>query len=206
MKTRLFTLVFMVLAVNAQAQTSPSSTIVKVFEMMVSTSSDCSGPIMVFQTANPTPVDFAQLPTFGVGSIPDFTYHCLMFHIDDLITVVPQTTDGVCVAASPSVVDIYSDPGEDYSVTPAGAPIIAHPGVEDDPWIYFSDSSQSSATNNCFAPNTNGCACSGPCPLTAFAMRSDTTHTLVVDLDNKLVGSGAACTVNQPISAVMSFR
>ena len=193
-----FASIFLGLTIGAQAMTSPSSSVVKVFEMRASVKSDCTGAVTVFKTASPTAVDLVGRPTFGSGTIADGTYHCLMFHIDDLITVVPQATTGVCTAGSPVTMDIFSDPVNDVSITPEGTTIHATANTEDDPWVYFSDSTQALATNNCFEPNTSGCACSGPCPLTALTLNSDQTHRLFIDFDNRVDGSGSVCTVLLP--------
>jgi hypothetical protein len=185
-------------AMNGQATTSPSSLIVKVFEMRVSKNSDCTAAITVFKTASPTAVDLISQPVLGSGSIPDGTYHCLMFHVDDLVTLVPMATTGVCTGGVPVTLDMFSDPVNDVSISPDGMVIHATPGGEDDPWVYFSDSNQALAVNNCFEPNTSGCACSGPCPLTPLTISSDQTHNLVLDLVNRVDGSGSSCTLLLP--------
>jgi hypothetical protein len=202
--------VFLGSVINARATTSPTSpasSIVKVFEMRASVNSDCSSPTVVFKTASPAADDLSGIPTFGSGAIPDGTYHCLMFHIDDQITVVPQATTGSCTAGSAVTMDIYSTT-DDVSFTPEGVKIPATTG-EDDPWVYFSDSSQAAASNNCFEPNTNGCACSGPCPLSALTLTSDQTHRLIINLDNRINGSGASCALLLPPAmpqSIMSIK
>jgi hypothetical protein len=200
----IFIMVLLGGAMNGQAApTSPSSLTVKVFEMRVSKNSDCSGSVTVFKTASPMSVDLVGNPTLGAGAIPDGTYHCVMFHIDDLITVVPQATTGACIAGSPTPMDIYTS-GTDVSVTPDGVKIPATPG-EDDPWVYFSDSALASTVNNCFEPNFTGCACSGPCKLTTpLTISSDQTHSFVLDLDSRVDDVGGVCTVLLPPALLQS--
>src|ERR1035438_906201 len=81
---------------RAEAVTSPSSSVVQVFEMRASVNSDCSNAVTVFKTATPSAVDLMANPTFGSGAIPDGTYHCVMFRINDLISIVPQSTTAGC--------------------------------------------------------------------------------------------------------------
>jgi hypothetical protein len=180
--------------------TSPSSSVVKVYEMDASLKSDCSSPITIFKTASPTAVNLVNNPTINSGVISDGTYHCLMFHIDNLVTVVPQAPgNGSCTANVQVTVDIFSDTSNEVSMSPAGVTIRPNPYVEVDPWVYFSDSSQASSANNCFEPNLNDCACSGPCPLTPMTISADATHSLVLNLNNRLDGSNpAACAVALP--------
>ena len=182
---------------NGQAATSPSSLIVKVFEMRVSKNSDCSDAVTIFRTASPTAVDLAGHPTLGVGAIPHGTYHCLMFHIDDLVTLVPLAADGLCTGG-PVTLDIFGDAVNDLSVSPDGMAIHATANVSDFPWVYFSDSPLASTINNCFEPNHTGCVCSGPCPLTPLTVSSDRTLSLVLNLDDRVIGTGGPCRLLLP--------
>ncbi len=184
-------------AMNAAAQTSAASLIVKVFEMRVSTSSDCTGSITIFKTASPTPVDLVQNPTLGSGAVADGTFHCFMYQISDMITATPAADDGLCtVAGAPYLLDIFNS--TDQSLTPPpGTSIQGHTGVEDFPWIYFSDSSVSAPGNNCFQPTEN-CNCgAAPCSLIPLTLTKDETRTLVVNFSAHLNGVGS-CTLNAP--------
>lgn len=186
----------------AHAATSPSSIIAKVYEMRASEKSDCSNPVTVFKTVNPTPVDLMTSPTLGVGALPNGTYHCVMFHISDILRVVPAATEGSCVAGTAYDLDYFVDQFEDISYTPENVQIVAHPGTQDNPWIYFSDSSEADPINNCFEKNYNGCACSGPCTMTPLIELLDETHSLVININNKLDGSGPACALLQPVMSI----
>jgi hypothetical protein len=138
-------------------------------------------------------------------------YHCVMFHIDNLVTLTSPPDGGSC-AGGTEALDMFGGKGTEISVSPAGATITPNPGVEVDPWIYFSDSSLASNSNNCYAPNLNGCPCSGPCPLTALTIPvTGATHTLVLNLNNRISGSGISCTLVLPVNgsgvtSAMSIR
>ncbi len=196
---------------NAAAVTSPASLFVKVFEMRVSTSSDCSRSVTVFKTAFPDSVDLLTNPTLGSGAVNDGTYHCLMYHVSDKITVTPLVNDPPgcdpavppcgCVVGTQYNLDFFAT-APTASVSPDGAPIAAT-GGEDQPWIYFSDSAQSASVNNCFQP-TEVCACAAPCPLPGpLALSQDQTHILVMNFNGQLDGSsGTSCVL---IPAVIGF-
>ncbi len=196
-------LLFLGLASGAKALTSASSVKVKVFEMRASVNSDCSGAVTIFKTDNPTPVDLMTNPLLGSGALTNGTYHCLMFHIDDILTVVPQTTDGSCTAGTAYNLDIFTDQFQNLSATPEGVVILAHPGIEDDPWIYFNDSTATALTNDCFAKVNDGCSvCSGPCRMTPLNETSDQTHSLVINTNFKVDGSSTTCVMLQPVMSI----
>jgi hypothetical protein len=189
---------------GAQALTGASSIKVKVFEMRASANSDCSNPVAIFKTDNPTPVDLMTNPVLGSGALPNGTYQCLMFHISDILTVVPQSDDGTsCKANMEYPLDIFTDLHENLSATPEGVTILAHPGVEDDPWIYLSNSSVANTTNDCFSKTHDNCAlCSGPCKMNPIVEMSDQTHSLVINVNSKVDGSGIACVMQRPVMSI----
>ena len=93
MKTKLALLAgILACTMPAQANTSPSSMLVGIFEMRVSTNSNCTPTITIFKTGTPTPVDFDQNPVFGSGIVTDGTYHCAMFQINDQITEIGRAS------------------------------------------------------------------------------------------------------------------
>jgi len=112
--------------------------------------------------------------------------------------------------------DIFQGP-DDTTSAPGGTSFHSIPNNDDHPWVYFSKSNLAQPANNCFepGPTTNGCACSGPCPLgTALTLNADTTRKLVFTFDNRLNGSGAACTpvlppnvpLTGPVQPLMSIQ
>lgn len=197
----------MVEAQRVEAATSPSSLVAKVMEVVMSTKNDCTSAISVFKAASPTATDFIANPTLGTGPIPDGTYHCVGIHVSDLVTVTPKADDGAsCKAGTAFTQDIYTTAmNGDVSYTPGGTLINATGSPtspsEDDPWLYFSDVSQAAATNTCFLPPFAQCACvnAGPCPLTAFTVSGDQTHTLTINFANKVGDFGnGRCEIHFP--------
>jgi hypothetical protein len=192
----------------AQGVVSPSSVMVKVYEMRVSRNSNCSGATSVFNTASPTAVNLFASPGFGSAVISTGTYHCVMFHISDFISFTPQTTEGTCVAGTAiNNFDIFqSGNGQPDSIDPNGMHIIASAGpTEDRPWIYFSDAASAAATQ---APGPN-LSCVQPTPGTSnaclmapFNVFSDQSRSLVLDFDNQIGPFGGPCTAHAPTLSV----
>ncbi len=95
-----FSLLLSLSGVTAFAVVNPSSLTVKVYGVAVSTSADCSSPIVVFSNTTPTAVDFVKNPVLGTGDIADGTYQCVMITISDQVTATPANTEGSCTAGT----------------------------------------------------------------------------------------------------------
>src|SRR5436305_10349522 len=86
------------ISLAALAAVDASSVKLKVYGVAVSTSADCSNPIVVFSSDVPTELDLAQNPTLGTGTVPDGTYQCVMITFSDQVKATPKTTEGACIA------------------------------------------------------------------------------------------------------------
>jgi hypothetical protein len=182
-------------AVPARANTDPSSLQLTVYEMRVSENADCSSPVTVFKDDAALPVDFAANASFGAGTIPNKTYHCMMSHISDQMTVVPLATVAPdCTAGQTYVQDIFNDNLIDVSIDPGGTTVTGTPSADEKPWIYFSDAPSASAANGCYQATLSGNG--GPCVLTAVNLSGDATMSLVFDFDNKIGSANASCGAN----------
>jgi len=208
-KIAAFLMVLFGLAMNAQAVISPTSLKVKIFEMRVSKNTDCSGAVRVFSTSSPTPVDFFSNPDFGSGVISTGTYHCVMFHISDIVSFIPEVSnyEPLCVAGTSFSYDIFESGAT--SVSPDGVAIngtgTSTIPSEDDPWIYLSDSPTAITTNNgCFQPTKTGTG--GPCVMTPLTLLSDQAHSLVMDADLQVEDGGGTCILNPTSPLVISIR
>ena len=209
LKTALFALVpslalTPVLASRARAAVSPSSVQIKVKQVMISTSSDCSSPVSVNVNASPVYEELTANPTLLSGAIAAGTYKCLMIDMSSLIKYTPATGDGAsCVAGTQVTRDLcrqstFAIPGGGTGSCTGTAP---DDGVESYFWIYFSTTGNSSTS-------------SGQTPSTAMPLASplvvngSSAVTFVADFDGKLVsdtdGSGnPICDCNPP---AVSFR
>ena len=205
-----FVVVFLVWTLSAQAVSSPSSLKVQIYEMRLSKNSDCSAALSVFNTASPTSVDLFGSPDLGSGVISTGTYHCVMFHISDIVSFVPANNiEPMCSSTTTYHYDIFQSPA--VSVSPEGT-LINATGTpttfpEDSPWIYLSDAPTAAATNGCFQPTKSGAE--GPCPMAPLTILSDQPHTLVMNANGQLGDWGqGTCILNltrdNPVA--ISFR
>jgi hypothetical protein len=79
---------------------------VTVYKVAISTNGDCSSPITVFSSAAGEVKDFATSPTLGSGSVPKGTYNCIMIEMNDILSVIPATSHGTCVAGTAIDTDV----------------------------------------------------------------------------------------------------
>jgi hypothetical protein len=165
--------------------TNPAHLYQKVYEVMVSTSADCTGLFPIFKNNSPTPLDWTTNPVIGAGVVPNGTYNCIAAKTDDIQTYVPAADEGAgCVAGTTYTWDIF--PTGAQSVAPDGSTINGRGDnsnpptsqVEDDPWSYMSING---------SVNNTGSAPSSPYPLgSAWVVNGDVTHQIVVDFDGTI--------------------
>jgi hypothetical protein len=198
------------LTAKADAHGNPSSILIKVFEIRLSKNSDCSNSVSIFKTASPAAADFAANPNLGSGVLPMGTYHCMAIHLSDIITVTPATSEGtVCTAGTPFTTDIFNTPAQgDISVDPVTGALIngrgdpVAPLIEDDPWVYFSDATGASSSNNCYRPTVVS-AGQGPCLLSALPVTGNQTRTIVYDFDGVVGDYGNGhCQLGPPVISI----
>jgi hypothetical protein len=113
MKTnlRLITLGLAVLgsvtSAHAVVHVNPANILVTVYGIAVSTSTDCSNPVVLFDSLTGTQFDFLNNPVLGGGDIADGTYPCVMINMSDVVQFSPATSDGSsCVAGTTYSIDI----------------------------------------------------------------------------------------------------
>jgi hypothetical protein len=118
---------------------TPTYVNMKIYEMRVSTSADCSNGRVVFKNDNAGYENMMANPTLGSGQIPNGTYECIMIHYSDQLRFAPsanQGSHGVCIqdqeslmdGSAPDAVDGWDEPDGTHHDNTAG---------EDRPWVYF---------------------------------------------------------------------
>jgi len=184
---------------SAKAVTNPSSVKIKIFEMRLSQSANCSNSITVFSNGAGTTQDMVNNPTLGAGAIPNGSYKCVMVKISNLISYVPVAIDGACVPGTTYQRNIFR--AGSTSVDPNGNVIHGQGAtssdlIEVDFWAYFAiGGTVSGQGNSCNSPS-NACTLSTPITIT-----SDRTGTLVTDFDGQIDGSsngGTTCDLKPP--------
>ncbi len=92
---------------NTFAVTDPSELKIKVYQVSVSLSSDCTSPVTILTSATGVETDFMASPTLGSGTLADGTYNCVMITMEDVIKFKPLANDGaVCTAGTEYSIDL----------------------------------------------------------------------------------------------------
>jgi hypothetical protein len=81
------------LTFSAVAATSPSELILKIYQVSVSLSADCSSPTTILSSVDGQEMDFMSNPVLGSGTLADGTYNCVMITMDDVIKYRPVAND-----------------------------------------------------------------------------------------------------------------
>ncbi len=116
---------------SARASVTASVFELKIYKFAVSTSEDCSNPIIVYENAAPEYSDFAKGPTFGSWHLADGTYKCVMFEMSDHIRYTPGTNEGACLQGKAYTDDVcrkHGDGGSGGGGGPNGGPGDGGPG------------------------------------------------------------------------------
>jgi len=109
MKT-IISLFFTFFPLGVLAVTSASSLKLKIYQVSVSASTDCSSPITILSSSSGTETDFMTDPVIGSGSVPDGTYPCMMITMDDVIKYKPLANDlPGCTAGTEYTADLCRD-------------------------------------------------------------------------------------------------
>ena len=200
---------FLVTLGEAWAATSTSELLIKVYQVAVSASTDCSGPQVIFTSTSGTEVDFLKNPMLGGGNIPDGTYPCIMINMSDVIKYRPTANDGtLCVAGTQYFSDVCrSDSSEstdlfngstttNVACTGINPPTAASVGANQVTLYLFTTSPSTGAAFRSGA--ANGFLLGNP-----FVVSGSSTGTFVVDVTNKVMDNGSYCEMDAP---TFSFR
>jgi hypothetical protein len=92
-----------------------SSVTIHLYALWISTSANCSNPILVQQhPAAGVDKDFMQNPVLFQGSPANGSYQCVMFKMSDVLRMKPATSFGACVAGVEYAGDIYREGETDW--------------------------------------------------------------------------------------------
>lgn len=109
----------------------PASVSLGLYALHVSTSADCSDPVLVqHHGADPVLVDLMEEPLLFSGSPPEGSYSCVVLTMSDVIGMRPASSFGDCVAGEAYQGDIYRD-GDSSWKDLAGAAVVGHGSSED---------------------------------------------------------------------------
>ena len=82
------------------AYTDPTSAKITIYGVALSPNQDCSNAKVIGYNAAGTTYDFLQNPNIVTGNIDPGTYQCVILYMKALLTFIPKTTTGNCVAGT----------------------------------------------------------------------------------------------------------
>jgi hypothetical protein len=203
MKKSLLTLVPVGVGISivALAAVDPSSVKLKVYAVAVSTSADCSNPLVVFSSDVPTETDMAQNPTLGTGTVPDGTYQCVMITISDQVKATPKTTEGACIAGAEFSGGVCQD-NESTNLlggTTFGPETTCTAG-EDKVTLYLTTgTTRTKGGGALLKPTSTADPDHGLALAQPWVVSGTSTGTFVVDFTGKVGPGGGECGVDPPL-------
>jgi len=182
--------------VSCWAATDPSEVNIKIYELWVSTNSDCTNMTRIYNEANPSYQNMVNGPTFGQASVPNGTYNCVAWKMSDILSYRPAANEGNdCVQGTLYTRDLFRADSTEPSICPDGATIngtgtMANQ-IEDKMCIYVSVGGSND-------PDA-GMEPSNPFTLTnAFVVNGDVNGTMVTDFRGKVIDAGNECDCEAP--------
>jgi hypothetical protein len=199
-KIRRLSILTVLVPCSAWAGVNPTSVLINLYSASVSVSADCSKPRVVFKSEVPIQVDFANNPTLGGGSLADGTYRCIILRISDVVSFVPETTSGACVAGTTYKHHLLeSDPAyQNFDATNWGAMATSAANLNKPEIIpiVLTTSGSGSTTAGMVAKPTSATD-TGPLYLSsAFVVNGTKSSKINAILNGKVDGSNPPCYFN----------
>lgn len=200
---------FLMIMSQAWSATSTSELLIKVYQVAVSASTDCSNPLVIFSSSAGTEVNFLSNPILGGGNIPDGTYPCVMINMSDVIKYRPTANDGTrCVAGTQYFSDVCrSDSSESTDLFNGSTTTTVACTGTNPPTADSVGPNQVTLYMFTTSPNTGSCfrtgAANGATLQSPFVVSGSSSGTFVVDVTNKVMDNGSYCEMDQP---TFSFR
>lgn len=207
--SRFISIAAVLLATNALAGTvlppvDASSLKLKVYSIMLSTSSLCTSPITVFSSAVPTEVDFLASPTLGSGNPADGTYNCVIIKMSDNIKFKPTTSSGSCVSGVEYVNDVCrSDNGGTTQAPDAVGAATSCTGTDPLPvpdivHLYLTTNALAGTGGNTFLQPTSSSSTNGIKLISPLVVAGTAKSKFVVNAAGAVDGSNSTCGMNPP--------
>ncbi|MEO5668898.1 MAG: hypothetical protein ABIR96_12635 [Bdellovibrionota bacterium] len=171
----------------------------KVYKFAVSSHTDCSSPVTVFENTAGVEKDMLLGPTFGVGTIPNGDYSCVMIELSKIIKTASATTSGGCTAGA-QFSDVICQDGQASQLID-GTPVTCSgdsANAQNVTLFITTVSDGDSGNRSLLPPLSTTDTTSGLKLSAAFSVDSLTSGTLTVDPRNFLDGSGGYCSTSAP--------
>jgi hypothetical protein len=192
---------------TSSAAVDPSKLLVTIYGVAVSTTTDCSNPIVLFDAPAGIETDFLNKPVIGGGDIPDGTYPCVMINMSDVIRFVPSANEGSdCVAGTTYSIDVCrSDNGCTFDIrngTTFSSGNSAH-GTNTSPssdivTLFLTTNSAAGGSNNFQKPTSTSDTTRGLPLGSAFVVSGTSAGKFTVNAQGRILSSGGQCGMNPP--------
>ena len=174
----------------------------QVYEAWVSVNGDCSNPVQVFSRDDLGYQEFSGQTNIGQGEIAVGTYNCVILIMSDNILFTPAANDGAqCVSGTEYTADVCNSDNPAALEFPDQSSAVCSDGDDRVP-LYLSTSStstSSSGSHNPFEPPTGSADADSGFRLDApLVVSGNTDNYFIVDVSNKIDGSGSSCDMNPP--------
>jgi len=191
---------------------SPTEVLISVYSVAVSSSVDCSNPIVVIDNGStPKELDFTSTPSLGNASVSSGNYPCVILRMSDVIKFRPDTSSGSCVAGTQYTIDVcrtsqgtytpmtLSGTSATYGSSTGCSGSDSTPVSDTVPLFLSTQSTNSgggggSAFDRPASAGTNGFNLNG-----AFIVSGSGSGTFVVNFSGKVDGGQSSCGLNPPI-------
>ncbi len=160
----------------------------KVYRMAVSTSALCTSPVVVINNGSTAvEVDLKGAdPVFGTGFVPNGTYPCIMFEVDDTIKYAGEnSTSGNCSPTSETSRDLCRLDNNGTTKLIDGS-IFNCTNSVDKVVLYLSTNTKSNPMNNSFIPPAGANSDDGIHLASPLVVSNSGSGKLVVNTDGKL--------------------
>jgi hypothetical protein len=207
-----FTAAILSLSAQSWASGDPSKILVTIYGVAVSTSTDCSNPVVLFDSPNGIDADFLSNPVLGGGNIPDGTYPCVMINMSDVVRFVPKTSDGLnCVAGQTYSIDICrSDNGCSFDVRQGTTFSTNNTGhgtntsaSSDIVTMFLTTTAAANGSDNFRKPASTSDTTRGIPLGSPFVVSGSSAGKFVVNATNQVSSNGGLCGLDAP---AFSFR
>lgn len=200
-----YLLVFSVLLTQFVFAANPTELNIKVYQMAVSTNTDCSDPTVVFTTDTPETIDMLKGPNVGGGDLPQGTYPCLILTFDDLITFKSDTDTGSCKAGTTYTLDVCQTGSVSATIDSSGnygaeVACTTDKTTPEKVTLFLSTKSTIASGNaNTFRQPTGANTGYGLTLNGAWVVGEFGAGTFVVNGNGKVIGTGNPCDMQPPV-------
>ena len=194
MKKQFLAAILLLSSISANAvPLNASSLRLKIYKMAVSSSPNCSNPIVVFTNSSPSYTNFKSGPNLGSGDLADGTYPCVIIEFSDNIKITPDANGTYCQMSVEDTQDVcrdYDGPGgSTTTATLIDGTTVTCDSSDNRVAMYLTTASSATQGSDAFNPpscNTAGCGTIGINLASPLVVSGTAVGKFTVDTDAKV--------------------